>query len=80
MGNEINRLNQEIESLKRKQTVQEEALVKEWREKMKSRERQFEEELADLEEKHRSFFFSLGISLPLWLEHNSVFWPLNFNF
>ncbi|VDK85601.1 unnamed protein product [Litomosoides sigmodontis] len=53
MGNEINRLNREIESLKRKQAMQEEALVTEWREKMKSRERQFEEELADLEEKHR---------------------------
>lgn len=65
MGNEINRLNREIESLKRKQTVREEALVEEWREKMKGRERQFEEEFADLEENHRLSFLPLVISLGL---------------
>ncbi|KAL3981426.1 hypothetical protein ACH3XW_43045 [Acanthocheilonema viteae] len=53
MRNEINRLNREIESLKRKQTAREKALVEEWRERMKIRERQFEEEFADLEENHR---------------------------
>lgn len=58
MENEINRLNREIESLKRKQTVREEALMEEWREKMKRRERQFEEEFADLEENHRSFYIT----------------------
>lgn len=58
MENEINRLNREIEFLKRKQTAREEALVEEWREKMKRRERQLEEELTDLEENNRSFFFT----------------------
>ncbi|VDM10599.1 unnamed protein product [Wuchereria bancrofti] len=53
MENEINRLNRELESLRRKQTVREEALEEEWREKMKRRERQFEEEFADLEENNR---------------------------
>ncbi|OZC10798.1 hypothetical protein X798_02221 [Onchocerca flexuosa] len=53
MENEINRLNREIESLKRKQTVQEEALVEEWKQKMKRQEQQFEEEFAGLEENHR---------------------------
>ncbi|VDK67549.1 unnamed protein product [Onchocerca ochengi] len=53
MENEINRLNREIESLKRKQTVQEEALVEEWKQKVKRREQQFEEEFASLEENHR---------------------------
>ncbi|CAG9531900.1 unnamed protein product [Cercopithifilaria johnstoni] len=53
MENEISHLNREIESLKRKQTLREKALVEEWREKMKGRERQFEEEFADLEENHR---------------------------
>ncbi|EJD75177.1 hypothetical protein LOAG_17619 [Loa loa] len=53
MENEINRLNREIESVKRKQIVREEALMEEWREKMKRRERQFEEEFADLEENYR---------------------------
>ncbi|KAK6109601.1 hypothetical protein QQG55_36645 [Brugia pahangi] len=53
MENEINRLNRELESLRRKQTVREEALEEEWKEKMKRRERQFEEEFADLEENNR---------------------------
>ncbi|MCP9266475.1 BMA-DYF-19 [Dirofilaria immitis] len=53
MENEINCLNREIESLKRKQMMQEEALIEEWKEKMKRRERQFEEEFANMEENHR---------------------------
>lgn len=53
LENEIDRLNREIDALKRKQIEQEAALIDEWTEKLKRRERQHEGEFADLEENQR---------------------------
>lgn len=53
LENEIDHLNREIDVLKRKQIEQEAALIGEWTEKLKRRERQHEGEFADLEENQR---------------------------
>uniref|UniRef100_A0A915PUY0 Uncharacterized protein n=1 Tax=Setaria digitata TaxID=48799 RepID=A0A915PUY0_9BILA len=55
LENETDRLNREIDSLKRKQTAREEALVEEWKEKLKRRDQQFEEELENMEDNYRNY-------------------------
>lgn len=53
LENEIDRLNREIDALKRKQIEDEENLNGEWKERFKKKEQQYEEDFKELENKHK---------------------------